>query len=165
MPKARAPKAEAPKLKLGEAKVLAKTNEGMRVRIQLKPNKKANYTAYQNITVRIGKDKYKYSEAWTLNTSKTQYDTFSVPEELRDQTYRSTAEMWIEKGGVDKSYQKGKLYRADTPWGMTKGRMKMRKVPPGTKVTRRKTVMKWSKDGTIDVNEVERSKHIDLTEA
>ena len=112
-------------------------NEGMRVRIQLKPNKKANYTAYQNITVRIGKDKYKYSEAWTLNTSKTQYDTFSVPEELRDQTYRSTAEMWIEKGGVDKSYQKGKLYSADTPWGMTKGRMKMRKVPPGTKVTRR----------------------------
>eukprot|EP01046_Picozoa_sp_COSAG06_P040044 COSAG06_NODE_4802_length_3942_cov_4.464741_6_plen_34_part_01 len=34
MPKAKAPKAEAPKLKLGEAKVLG--NEGMRVRIQLK---------------------------------------------------------------------------------------------------------------------------------
>jgi|EP01046_Picozoa_sp_COSAG06_P000235 hypothetical protein len=156
-------KAKEPKLNLGEAKVIGP--EGMRVRIQLKPNKKASYTAYQNITVRIGKDKYEYSEAWSLNSSKTQYDTFSVPEDLRKHTYRSTAEMWIEKGGVDKSYTVGKLYSADTPWGLTKGSSKMRKVPVGTKVLYRKTVMKWSKDGTINVNEVERSKHTDLTEA
>ena len=82
----------------------------------------------------------------------------------RHHTYKSTAEMWIEPGGVDKSYKVGKRHDADTPWGMTKGRWELRKVPPGTKVTHRKTVFKWNKDGKIEAKET-RTKHIDLTEA
>ena len=153
------------KLKLGKMEPIPEDpNEGRRVLIRLKPNKKANYTAYQNITVTIGKDKYVYSEAWSLNTTKSRYDTFSVPPDLRHLTYKSKADMWIEKGGVDGTYKVGKLHDAKSPWGKTKGRWKLREVPADTKVTHRETKFTWSKDGKITATE-KRSKHIDLSNA
>jgi hypothetical protein len=153
------------KLNLGKMEPIPEDpNEGRRVLIRLKPNKKANYTAYQNITVKIGDDKYVYSEAWSLNTTKSRYDTFSVPDDLRHHKYKSTAEMWIEKGGVDSTYKVGKLYSTRSPWGKTKGRWKLREIPANTKVTRRETVFRWSEGGKITATE-KRSKHIDLTNA
>ena len=47
---------------MGELTLLKK-NAGTEVKLSLKPNKKDTYTAYQNISVKIGTDEYKYSEA------------------------------------------------------------------------------------------------------
>ena len=60
-----------------------KNNAGSKVKLSLKPNKKASYTAYQNITVKIGTDEYRYSEAWSLGAKGVPYDLFSVPKDLR----------------------------------------------------------------------------------
>ena len=75
-----------------------KNNAGSKVKLSLKPNKKASYTAYQNITVKIGTDKYQYSEAWSFGEKGGKQDLFSVPEDLRKNIYFSDAFMWLEKG-------------------------------------------------------------------
>ena len=91
-----------PELVVGKLTRLPK-HAGSKVALSLKPKKKANYTAYQNIVVKIGKDEYKYSEAWSMGAKGAVYDLFSVPKDLRDQVYFSDAKVWLEKGGVDPS--------------------------------------------------------------
>ena len=120
-----------------------KNNAGSKVKLSLKPNKKASYTAYQNITVKIGTDEYQYSEAWSFGEKGGKQDLFSVPEDLRKNIYFSDAFMWLEKGGVDKSYKRGTAHSVDTPWGTAKGRDQLRAIPVGAKVTRRKTTLRW----------------------
>ena len=52
-------KPKPPELVVGAIEEL-KNNAGSKVKLSLKPNKKASYTAYQNITVKIGTDEYRY---------------------------------------------------------------------------------------------------------
>ena len=120
---------------------------GTRVKISLKPAKKASYTAYQNIEVTLGEDTYEYSEAWSLGGKKTVYDTFMVPKERRNETYKSVAYMWIESGGVDRSYKAGKLFK--DPWGTAKGRKQRRDPPEDTRVVERVTTLKWNCAGKL----------------
>ena len=134
-----------PKLLVG--KLMTQRNDGTRVKISLAPNKKANYTAYQNIKVTLGSDTYDYSEAWSMNTTKTVHDTFMVSKDRRSETYRSVAYMWLEPGGVDKSYKAGKLFT--DPWGTAKGKDGRRKPPDGATLIERVTTLKWNKDGTM----------------
>jgi hypothetical protein len=147
MPPKKKPRAE-PKLVVGPLTRLPK-HAGSKVKISLKPSKKANYTAYQNIVVKIGADEYKYSEAWSLGAKGVPHDLFSVPEDLRDQLYFSDAKMWIEKGGVDSSYTRGKAHKSTTPWGTAKGRAEFRRIPSGAKVVRRKTTLRWNARGEM----------------
>ena len=125
----------------------------MKVLMSLVPNKKASFTVYQNVSMRIGRDKYDYSEAWTLNSTKKQYDYFEVPEELRSAKYSSRVLMWLEKGGIDKTYRRGKAFEAASPWGTAHGRKAMRGPPTGTKVLRRITRMSWNAQGQLTVEE------------
>ena len=141
-------KTTAAVLVVGPLQTLSR-NEGSRVKIALKPSKKANFTAYQNITVKIGGDAYTYCEAWSLNSQKAQFDTFSVPPDLRDKLYHSDAKMWLEPGGVDATYKVGRKHDAATPWGATKGAMTQRTIPATAAVTRRKTTLRWTPDGTL----------------
>jgi hypothetical protein len=122
---------------------------GTKVKLTLKPNKKANYTAYQNITVKIGSDTYSYSEAWSMGAKGVPADFFSVPADLRDKLYYSDATIWLEKGGVDKTYKMGTKHDAETPWGTAKGRQELRPVPPGAQTLRRKTTLRWNKQGKL----------------
>ena len=131
-----------PELVVGALTLLPK-HFGSKVKLSLKPNKKVNYTAYQNITVKIGSDKYEYSEAWSFGEKGGKQDLFSVPKDLRKNIYFSDAFMWLEKGGVDKSYKRGTAHSVDTPWGTAKGRDQLRPIPVGAKVTRRKTTLRW----------------------
>ena len=55
MPKKAKVKKKPPELVVGELTLLKK-NAGTKVKLSLKPNKKDNYTAYQNIKVKIGGD-------------------------------------------------------------------------------------------------------------
>ena len=110
--------AKMPELNLSSMVKLPK-QAGVRVKISLKPNKKASYTAYQNIDTRLGEDRYIYSEAWSMGSTKTQYDNFSVPEERRHEQYTCKAEMWLETGGVPTKYKAGKLH--EQPWGTAQG--------------------------------------------
>ena len=103
MPKKAKVEKKPPELVVGDLTLLKK-NAGTKVKLSLKPKKKANYTAYQNIKVKIGTDEYKYSEAWSMNEKGTPEDFFSVPPELRKNLYFSNASIWLEKGGVNKSY-------------------------------------------------------------
>ena len=137
-----------PELVVGKL-VRLPNHAGSKVKLSLKPNKKANYTAYQNITVKIGKDEYKYSEAWSMGAKGVVYDLFSVPKDLRDQVYFSDAEVWLEKGGVDPSYTRGTAHSSDTPWGTAKGRRQFRRIPANAKVTRRKTTLRWNTRGEM----------------
>ena len=121
---------------------------GTRVLIGLRPNRRASYTVYQNLRVRIGAASYDYLEAWSMGSAKKQWDFFSVPAELCEDTYTSTADMWIEPGGIDSSYQPGVLYDADSPWGLARGRWDMREPPEGAAVTTRTTTLRWQ-DGEM----------------
>ena len=58
--------AKEPELVVGALTRLPR-HAGSKVKLSLKPNNKANYAAYQNITVKIGGDTYKYSEAWSMS--------------------------------------------------------------------------------------------------
>ena len=70
--------------------------------LQLQPQKRGSFTVYQNVHAQIGKDSYEYSEAWSLNTTKSQQDLFSIPPgPLRESTYECHADTWIEEGGID----------------------------------------------------------------
>lgn len=135
-----------PSLVVGPLTRLPK-DAGTRVKMSLKPAKKASYTAYQNITVTLGDDTYDYSEAWSLGAKGTQYDTFLVPEERRDEKYRSVAYMWIEPGGVDRSYRVGTLH--DEPWGTAKGRYEKRTPPDGALLVERATTLTWDSAGKM----------------
>jgi hypothetical protein len=137
-----------PELVVGKLTRLPK-HAGTKVNLSLKPNKKSNYTAYQNITVKIGKDEYKYSEAWSMGAKGVVYDLFSVPKDLRDQVYFSDAKVWLEKGGVNPSYTRGTAHSSDTPWGTAKGRHQFRRIPADAKVTRRKTTLRWNTRGEM----------------
>jgi hypothetical protein len=134
-------------LHVGPIQRLAK-QAGTRVLIGLRPNKRANYAVYQNIRVRIGDDRYDYSEAWSMGSSKKQFDFFSVPADLRGDAYTSTADMWIEPGGIDPSYQSGAVHDAESPWGLARGRWEMREPPEGAAVTTRTTTLRWQ-DGEM----------------
>ena len=131
-----------PELNLSSLVKLPK-QAGVRVKISPKPNKKASYTAYQNIDTRLGEDRYIYSEAWSMGSTKTQYDNFSVPEERRHEQYTCKAEMWLETGGVPTTYKAGKLY--EQPWGTAQGFKERRTPPDGTEVRMlvRHTVLNW----------------------
>ena len=142
MPKKKKGKKNPPELVVGKPTLLKK-DAGTKVKLSLKPNKKDTYTAYQNIKVKIGGDEYNYSEAWSMNARGTPEDFFSVPEDLRSNLYFSDASIWLEKGGVDKSYTRGEPHSADTPWGTAKGRNQFRRIPVGSKVTQRKTTLRW----------------------
>ena len=91
-----------------------------------------------------------------MNAKGTRYDTFSVPPELRDHTYTSVAEMWIEPGGVDVSYQPGELYDAETPWGLARGRWTLREPSEGTTVISRTTRLRWENDQLLEPEERRR---------
>ena len=84
-----------------------------------------------------------------MNAKGVPYDFFSVPPELRDKVYYSDAEIWLEKGGVDKTYRPGKAHDAESPWGTAKGRAQLRPVPPGATVVRRKTTLRWNRQGKM----------------
>jgi hypothetical protein len=93
-------------------------NAGSVVEFSLKPKTKRAYTAYQNIHVKIGQDEYTYSEAWRMAAKGEKKDYFSVPEDLRDQLYYSDATIWLEPGGLDRTYREGTPHDADSPfWG------------------------------------------------
>ena len=139
---------------------MVEQNNGTRVKIGLKPAKKASYTAYQNIRVTLGDDVYDYSEAWSLKSKGTQYDTFWVPPDRRDETYRSVAEMWLEKGGVDKKYKAGK--KGADPWGTAKGLKQRRKPPTGATMVHRTTTLTWNAQGKLTSREQRNEGH-DLT--
>ena len=65
---------------------------------------------YQNVHAQIGKDSYEYSEAWSLNTTKSQQDLFSIPPgPLRESTYECHADTWIEEGGIDPAQRLAKV--------------------------------------------------------
>ena len=55
MPKKAKVEKKPPELVVGDLTLLKK-NAGTKVKLSLKPKKKANYTAYQNIKVKIGGD-------------------------------------------------------------------------------------------------------------
>ena len=132
-----------PSLVVGDIERLP-SDGGTRVRLRLSPNKKASYTAYQNIAVFLNGRTWLYSEAWSLNTTKGVHDVFSLPEELRQQAwYVSAADIWLEPGGVDPSYKRGVAHDAETPWGTAKGRHELRRPPQGAEVTRRVTRLEW----------------------
>ena len=157
---ARAPQSGAGRkhyeLKIGPIERLPK-QQGTRVRIGLAPDKKANHTAYQNISVRIGDDRYVYSEAWSMGAKGRQYDYFSVPPELRHRKYTSTAETWLEPGGIDSSYKRGELHDAESPWGLARGRWERREPPAGSTVTHRKTTLRWRNGKLLAPEETRRS--------
>ena len=115
---------KTPGFKVSDNQPLPK-NAGIRVLMSL--HKKAGYTVYQNVDTRLGSDRYVYSEAWSMNTNKKQYDYFQVPPERRNERHKVVAEMWLEKGGVDRNYKAGTLY--EDPWGTAKG-YKERRTPP-----------------------------------
>eukprot|EP01048_Picozoa_sp_COSAG05_P021626 COSAG05_NODE_4043_length_1703_cov_2.033666_2_plen_143_part_00 len=56
-----------------------------------------------------------------MNAKGVPYDFFSVPPELRDKVYYSDAQIWLEKGGVDKTYKRGTKHDAESPWGTAVG--------------------------------------------
>ena len=123
---------------------------GIHVRIGLSPNKKANYTTYQNVDMSIGSTKYRYSEAWSMGSKNTQYDYFQVPQDLRNKVYRSDVVMWLEPGGIDKTYKEGKAFDAKSPWGTAHGRDNYHRTPPdGAGMLRRITVLKWDSKGKL----------------
>eukprot|EP01048_Picozoa_sp_COSAG05_P021627 COSAG05_NODE_4043_length_1703_cov_2.033666_3_plen_78_part_00 len=57
MPPKSKSKAPAPTLVVSKLVRLPK-DAGSKVKLSLKPNKKANYTAYQNVKMKIGSDTY-----------------------------------------------------------------------------------------------------------
>jgi hypothetical protein len=105
---------------------------------------------YQNVHAQIGNDSYEYSEAWSLNTTKSQQDLFSIPPgPLRESTYECHVDTWIEEGGIDPTYDKdGKPYDVESPWGTVAGRWELRRPPEGAKVTTRTTRLHW-RDGVL----------------
>ena len=123
---------------------------GTSVSLQLQPQKRGSFTVYQNVHAQIGKDSYEYSEAWSLNTTKSQQDLFSIPPgPLRESTYECHANTWIEEGGIDPTYDKdGKPYDVESPWGTVAGRWELRRPPEGAKVTTRTTRLRW-RDGVL----------------
>ena len=145
------PKSKAPAPTLVVSKLVRLPKDGgSKVKLSLKPNKKANYTAYQNVKMKIGSDTYVYSEAWSMNAKGVPYDFFSVPPELRDKVYYSDAQIWLEKGGVDnKTYKRGTKHDAESPWGTAHGRKELRPVPPGATVVRRNTTLRWDRQGKM----------------
>jgi hypothetical protein len=125
-------------------------NYGTKVSLQLQPKHRQSYTVYQNVHAQIGRDSYEYSEAWTLNSSKSQHDVFSVPPgTLRARMYECHADTWIEEGGIDPTYEAGgEPYDVKTPWGTAAGRWELRRPPEGAKVTTRTTRLHW-RDGVL----------------
>ena len=125
-------------------------NWGTKVSLQLQPQKRGSFTVYQNIHVQIGRDSYEYSEAWSLNSTKSQRDLFSIPPGiLRESTYECHADTWIEEGGIDPTYDKdGEPYDVKSPWGTAAGRWELRRPPEGAKVTTRTTRLHW-RDGVL----------------
>ena len=59
-------------------------------------------------------------------------DYFSVPEDLRDQLYYSDATIWLEPGGVDRTYKAGTPHEAESPWGTQPGKFELRPIPNGS---------------------------------
>ena len=135
-------KALEPTLALGPLERLPH-EKGTRVRIKLKPNKPAKYSAFQNIKVVMGADTYNYSEAWSLDTTKGVWDTFSIPADLNHLPYSSDAFMWIQPGTIPSSYKIGEKHSSKTPWGMARGRWKEKTPPVGAQVIRRQTGLTW----------------------
>jgi hypothetical protein len=132
-------------------------NAGSVVEITLKPKKtKRAYTAYQNIHVKIGQDQYTYSEAWRMAAKGEKKDYFSVPDDLRDQLYYSDATIWLEPGGLDRTYQEGTPHDADTPWGTQPGKFELRPIPDGVRTIRRRTTLRWDTDGRLLLPIVEK---------
>jgi hypothetical protein len=125
-------------------------NWGTKVSLQLQPHKRGSFTVYQNVHAQIGKDSYEYSEAWSLNSTKSQQDLFSIPPGiLRESTYECHADTWIEEGGIDPTYDKdGEPYDVKSPWGTVAGRWELRRPPEGAKVTTRTTRLHW-RDGVL----------------
>jgi hypothetical protein len=75
-------------------------NYGTKVSLQLQPKHRQSYMVYQNVHAQIGRDSYEYSEAWTLNSSKSQHDVFSVPPgTLRARMYECHADTVFDGGG------------------------------------------------------------------
>jgi hypothetical protein len=124
-------------------------NAGSVVEFSLKPKPKRAYTAYQNIHVRIGEDEYTYSEAWRMAAKGEKKDYFSVPEDLRDRLYYSDATIWLEPGGLDRTYQEGTPHEADSPWGTQPGKFELRPIPPGVRTIRHRTTFRWDPDGQL----------------
>ena len=123
---------------------------GTQVSLQLQPRHRRSYTVYQNVHAQIGKDSYEYSEAWSLNTTKSRRDVFSVPPgTLRTSMYECHADAWIEAGGVDPTYERGGVpHDVKSPWGVVAGRWELRRPPEGAKVTTRTTRLHW-RDGVL----------------
>jgi hypothetical protein len=124
-------------------------NAGSVVEFSLKPKPKSAYTAYQNIHVKIGQDEYTYSEAWRMAAKGEKKDYFSVPEDLRDQLYYSDATIWLEPGGVDRTYKAGTPHEAESPWGTQPGKFELRPIPNGVRTIRRRTTLRWDAHGQL----------------
>jgi hypothetical protein len=123
---------------------------GTRVQFYTVPKRKTRKYQWvcQNIEVRCASGVYTYFECWSLNTSKSVYDTFFIPEHLRHERYWARTETWLESGSPELQYRVGRLMKdggadPDTPWGLARGSHQLRACPAEATPIRRETILVW----------------------